>query len=178
MTRLAWIGVGLLALAGSIVLGSTFYNALDEDDPGPIIESGVDLSDGAGQHAAASGDTTLADQLADIRDPDIPDLPFADNPDPSQCGIPVAWGEDDTPAWLTGFYEGELIQPVVLLYNSHSRLSITGRAAHGSPVKIVLFQANPVLDYYMVRVEGEDGTPQEGWVPEPFISFEPVAPLP
>lgn len=104
------------------------------------------------------------------RDPDVPDLPFNDNPDPNQCGIPVRWGVDD-PAWLTGVWEGELIQPEVLLYDSHSRFSISGRLEHGSEVVIVLFQENPVLDYYLVRsIHGD----VEGWVPSPFLAFEPV----
>jgi hypothetical protein len=111
-----------------------------------------------------------ADDLLALRDPDVPDLPFDDNPDPDQCGIPIRWGLDD-PAWLTGTWEGELIEPVVLLYDSHSRLSITGRLDHGSEVLIVLFQENPVLDFYLVR--STDGS-EEGWVPAPFVSFDPV----
>ena len=43
------------------------------------------------------------------RDPDVPPLPFDDNPDPSQCGIPVRWGDEDNLAWLSGFWRGELI---------------------------------------------------------------------
>lgn len=62
------------------------------------------------------------------RSPDVPDLPFPDNPDPSQCGIPQLWG-DDTSAYLTGYYGGELIQPIVLLYDSHLRLKYRGRSA-------------------------------------------------
>ena len=57
----------------------------------------------------------------------------------------------------------------MLLYDSHVRLSITGRVEHGAEVRIVLFQENPVLDYYLV--ESLDGA-IEGWVPEPFLSFE------
>jgi hypothetical protein len=105
------------------------------------------------------------------RDPDVPALPFDDNPDPAQCGIPVQWGENGR-AWLSGIWEGELIQSEVLVYNSHLRTSVTGGAPHGTEVQIVLFQENPVLDYYFVKIPGD--TPQEGWVPEPFLSFEPV----
>ena len=46
--------------------------------------------------------------------PSVPPLPFADNPDPTQCGIPAPWGKDD-PAWITGIYLGEVVQPVVPL---------------------------------------------------------------
>lgn len=105
------------------------------------------------------------------RDPDVPALPFDDNPDPAQCGIPVQWG-DNGQAWLSGIWEGELIQSEVLVYNSHLRTSVTGGAPHGTEVQILLFQENPVLDYYFVKIPGD--TPQEGWVPEPFLSFDPV----
>jgi hypothetical protein len=105
------------------------------------------------------------------RDPDVPELPFPDNPDPTQCGIPIQWGLED-PAFLNGYYEGELIQPEVLLYDSHLRLSITGAAPTGTPVRILLYQQNPVIDYYLV--ESLDLAPvQKGWVPAPLIQFEP-----
>ena len=105
------------------------------------------------------------------RDPDVPDLPFADNPDPDACGIPRPWG-DGGQAWLTGTWEGELIEPEVLLYDSHLRRSITGSAPHGSEVRIVLFQENPTLDYYLVEVVNDPT--QDGWVPAPFLSLDPV----
>lgn len=112
------------------------------------------------------------EQVEIQRDPDVPDLPFPDNPDPDECGIPQSWGSDD-PAWLSGYYEGKLVQPTVYLYDSHLRKSIKGSGPTGAKVKIVLYQSNPVLDYYMVRtIDTED--PQEGWVPAPFLSFEPV----
>lgn len=106
------------------------------------------------------------------RDPNVPDLPFADNPDPNQCGIPIRWGSDD-PAWLTGSYAGELIQPEVLLYDSHLRLDIAASAPHGSEVEVLLYQQNPVTDYYLVKIKGTEA-PNEGWIPAPFLSFEPL----
>lgn len=118
---------------------------------------------------------TAAAWIALHRDPDVPLLPFPDNPDPDQCGIPTAWG-DDGMAWLNGVYEGELVQPTVLLYDSHSRLSIVAEAAHGTAVQIILYQQNPVLDYYLVKIEGAP-KPNEGWVPGPFLSFNPVTEL-
>jgi hypothetical protein len=105
------------------------------------------------------------------RDPDVPELPFDDNPDPSACGMPMPWGDDD-PAWLTGEWDGELIQPDVLLYDSHLRRSIVGQAPHGAQVTVVLYQQNPTLDYYLV--ESIDDPTQEGWVPAPFLAFDPV----
>lgn len=89
------------------------------------------------------------------------------------CGIPILWGDDNNTAYLTGAYEGSLIQPNVLLYDSHLRLGIKGQAPHGSQVEVVLYQQNPILDYYFVEVK-EGGRPTEGWVPAPFLSFEPV----
>jgi hypothetical protein len=106
------------------------------------------------------------------RDADVPALPFEDNPDPLQCGIPTPWGIEET-AYLTGMWEGELIQPHVFLYDSHLRLSVTGGAPHGTEVQIILFQENPILDYYFIKIPGAQS--QEGWVPEHFLSFEPVA---
>lgn len=130
-------------------------------------------SDG-GEGSAPSEDRLAGGNVEyDIeRDPDVPGLPFDDNPDPAQCGIPVQWGDNNPTAWLTGQWEGELIQPEVLVYDSHLRVSVTGGAPHGSEVTIVLYQENPVLDYYFVRIPGQPA--QEGWVPAPFLSFEPV----
>jgi hypothetical protein len=129
--------------------------------------------------ALAPGDTPLDPTyealIAAQRDPDVPELPFADNPDPSLCGIPTRWGKED-PAWLTGIYEGELLQETVLLYDSHLRMHIVARAPHGTQVKVLLFQQNPNLDYYLVKVE-EAPLPNEGWIPAPFLSFSPVVPL-
>ena len=134
----------------------------------------VAMSCSSVEQRPGSARTDLAPVEFDIeRDADVPDLPFDDNPDPSQCGIPVQWGDNDNVAWLTGEWEGDLIQHEVLVYDSHLRVSITGSAPHGSQVSIILFQENPVLDYYYVRIPGEPA--QEGWVPEPFLSFEPVA---
>ena len=123
---------------------------------------------------ATTAPTDLVDQPVDEfltpRNDDVPELPFEDNPDPSACGIPTRWGLDE-PAWLTGYYEGELIQPIVFLYDSHLRISITGQAPTGSQVKIIMFQENPVLDYYYVEILDTEAS-QQGWVPAPFVSFE------
>ena len=97
-------------------------------------------------------------------------FPFLDNPDPSQFGIPIQLGKSG-PAWLTGYYAGELIQTTVLLYYSHLRLSISGSAPHGSEVQVVLYQQNPVTDYFFVKLVG-DGPAHEGWVPAAFILFD------
>lgn len=123
----------------------------------------------------ATATAVVAQYVATIdarRSPDVPPLPFDDNPDPLLCGIPVTW-TTDTPAWLTGMYDGELIQPTLFLYDSHLRLSIQAQAPHGSQVEVLLYQKNPVTDYYLVKIIGAD-TPNEGWVPAPFLSFEPV----
>jgi hypothetical protein len=140
----------------------------------------ISIAAGAWVLAPDRGDTAARDTSASNsslaleveRDPDVPDLPFDDNPDPAQCGIPVQWGKSDATAWLTGMWDGMLVQSDVLLYDSHLRTSIVGSAPDGTEVEIILFQENPVLDYYFVRVPGP--TPQEGWVPAPFVSFEPA----
>lgn len=149
-----WTYAAAVALfAGAVVVGLQVFSS---DPPGVVPDGATD--------------SPLVYEID--RDPDVPDLPFDDNPDPAQCGIPVQWGDSNSRAWLSGTWQGDLIQPDVLLYESHLRVSLTGSAPHGSEVEIVLFQENPVLDYYFVRIAGE--TLVEGWVPEPFLSFEPV----
>jgi hypothetical protein len=115
---------------------------------------------------------TYAAMIAEQRSPEVPPLPFPDNPDPALCGIPVPWGPDNQ-AWLDGRYGGTIVQPEVLLYDSHLRLEVTGRVPHGGEVEILLYQQNPVTDYYLVKI-GRAGSAAEGWVPGPFVSFEPV----
>lgn len=105
------------------------------------------------------------------RDPDVPELPFIDNPDPTLCGIPQSWDGSEVVA-VTGTYEDELLQPIVFLYDSHFRRSIVGRVPDGMKVQILLSQENPELNYYFVRsVDLEDV--QEGWIPAPFLVLEP-----
>ncbi len=149
-----------LAIAG--VLVGTFLAAL---------VAGVVIGGGEPPDATLVDATPEPIQYQIDRDSDVPALPFDDNPDPSQCGIPVQWG-DNGQAWLSGVWEGELIQSEVLVYNSHLRTSVTGGAPHGTEVQVLLFQENPVLDYYFVRIPGDPV--EEGWVPEPFLSFDPV----
>jgi hypothetical protein len=100
---------------------------------------------------------------------EVPPLPFDDNPDPEACGIPRPWGKDD-PATLTGMYEGELVQPIVFLYDSHLRDRVVGQVPDGGRVQVLLFQSNPVLDYYLVR-SLDLPEAQEGWVPAPFVDL-------
>jgi hypothetical protein len=71
----------------------------------------------------------------------VPALPFPDDPDPTQCDIPTVWGLDD-PAWISGYYQGEFVQPVVYLYDSHLRTKVVGHIPHGERVRIKLSQAN------------------------------------
>jgi hypothetical protein len=123
----------------------------------------------AGRSSAA---TVAPAAVAEQRDPNVPALPFPDNPDPLQCGIPEVWNSDK-PAWLNGSYQGKLIEPTVFLYDSHARNHITGAAPSGTEVRIKLSQANPILNFYMVRTVGLN-PPQEGWVPAPFVQFAPV----
>ena len=163
----AWQRTGAVSLFLLVILSACGFappaTPTTPQDPAPATPSPFPL------------DPTYAAQIAELRDPEVPDLPFPDNPDPTQCGIPTEWGLDE-PAYLTGIYDGEMVQPTVLLYDSHSRFNITARAPHGSKVTVILYQQNPVIDYYFVRIV--DGTaPNEGWVPAPFLSFEPVEPI-
>jgi hypothetical protein len=104
------------------------------------------------------------------RDSDVPDLPFPDNPDPNACGIPAPWGAYS--AWVSGVYHGQIVEPSVLLYDSHNRIHITGAVPSGTRVQVELYQSNPVLDFYFVRADTPAG-PQKGWVPAPFLQFSP-----
>jgi hypothetical protein len=142
---------------------------------GPLPTAGPSATSTAAsaQTAQHSSATTVAPAaVAEQRDPDVLALPFPDKPDPLQCGIPEVWNSDQ-PAWLNGSYQGRLIEPTVFLYESHVRTHITGRAPSGREVRIKLSQANPVLNFYMIRTVGLN-PPQEGWVPAPFVQFEPV----
>jgi hypothetical protein len=104
------------------------------------------------------------------RDPDVPQLPFPDNPDPNACGIPTSFG--GSTAWVNGVYQGQVVEPTVSLYDSHERSHVTGAVPSGTEVQVELYQANPVLDFYFVRAETPTG-PQKGWVPAPFLQFTP-----
>jgi hypothetical protein len=101
----------------------------------------------------------------------VPDLPFPDNADPALCGIPVQWNQSDL-AYLYGYYDDQLIQPEIFLYDSHLRREVVGKSPHGTQVQILLSQSNPTLDYYFIKVIGGDVV-IEGWVPAPFVTFEP-----
>jgi hypothetical protein len=104
------------------------------------------------------------------RDPEVPALPFPDNIDPAECGIPEPWNGQER-ARLTGMYEGRLVEPTVHMYNSHSRNRVVGRAPSGAAVRIKMYQANPTLNFYLVRTVDHD-PPQEGWVPAPFVQLD------
>ena len=114
------------------------------------------------------------DFISKHRSDDVPDLPFDDNPDPTACGIPVVWGSNNNLAYLNGIYEGEMIQETVLLYDSHSRLEVVASAPHGTEVEILMFQDNPVMNYYKVRIPSAQKGENEGWIPAILISHEPL----
>lgn len=160
------LAIALIAFANDT--GSQWDSSLVQQDGQPALTPVSAASSGA--HPPL--EPTYAALIAERRDPDIPPLPFPDNPDPSLCGIPTPYGPDNQ-AWLTGVYEGEMVQPVVMLYDSHLRLEIAARAAHGSEVEVILYQQNPVTDYYLVKIVGAE-QPNEGWVPGPFLSFSPI----
>jgi hypothetical protein len=74
--------------------------------------------------------------------------------------------------WVNGVYQGQVVEPIVLLYDSHERRHITGAVPSGAEVLVELYQNNPVLSFYFVRAETAAG-PQMGWVPAPFLQFTP-----
>lgn len=170
--RRAWWGIILILLLGLGLAACTGSSTDSAPDVSTVTPEPVE-AEAEATHPPL--DPTYAAQIAAQRDPNIPDLPFPDNPDPSQCGIPTQWGEDGE-AWLNGRYEGEMVQETVLLYESHLRLQITTQAPHGTKVNVILYQQNPVTDYYFVKIEGAE-QPNEGWVPGPFLSFEPIEPV-
>ena len=98
----------------------------------------------------------------------IPAFVFDDNPDPDQCGIPQRMGSGYT-GTLHGTVDGELVEPMVYLYDSHLRSAVRGKVRAGSVVEVVMYQLNPVLDYYFVRFVADDGRRVEGWVPAPLL---------
>jgi len=114
------------------------------------------------------------DLIAQNRSPDVPELPFDDNPDPTACGMPEPWGTSNNVAYLNGIYDGEMFQEEVLLYDSHSRLEVVASAPHGTEVEILMFQNNPVMNYYMVRIPSASDGADEGWIPAALISREPL----
>lgn len=100
----------------------------------------------------------------------VPTFVFDDNPDPDQCGIPQPMGSGYT-GTLHGTVDGELVEPMVYLYDSHLRAEVRGQVRAGSGVEVVMVQLNPVLDYYFVRFRADDGRSVEGWVPAPFLDL-------
>ncbi|MHB8629726.1 MAG: SH3 domain-containing protein [Aggregatilineales bacterium] len=106
--------------------------------------------------------------------PNVPALPFADNLDPSQCGIPTPW-TSNTSAFLTSVYKGILIEPIVFLYDSHLRQRVVASAPNGAEVKILMAEQNPTLNYYMVEIVDASPPNNEGWVPAPFVTFDAPA---
>jgi hypothetical protein len=142
-------GFAWLLCCGGLLLGAACA-------PGAALERPVDTP------------IPQASVLSQQRDSNVPELPFPDNPDPNQCGIPMPWS--DYTGWVNGTYQGQLVQPTVLLYDSHLRLHVTGAVPTGTSVRVQLYQANPVLDFYYVRAETPSG-PQQGWVPAPFLQL-------
>jgi hypothetical protein len=47
---------------------------------------------------------------------------------------------------------------------------VVGQIPDGGRVQILLFQSNPVLDYYLVR-SLDLPEAQEGWAPAPFVDL-------
>ena len=163
----------MVAVLGVIVLTElNDESSQADDDQATLPTTTVQNLSEFEQNTDADETNANAESFANI---DIPPLPFADNLDPTQCGIPTAWGGTNNIAWLNGYYDGELIRPTVYLYDSHARQEILATAPHGTEVEIVMFQANPTLNYYFVRIPDAPAGQNQGWVPAPFLSREPLA---
>lgn len=99
-----------------------------------------------------------------------PNLPFPDNADASQCGLPTLLGNAYT-GTLTGVYQGTLTEPQVRLYDSHARARVLAQIQAGTRVRALLLVAGPQLDYLLVRAV-MDGKTLEGWVPAPYFQAD------
>ena len=96
-----------------------------------------------------------------------PPLPMVAEYDPTLCGIPTPV---DITTTVTGEWQGQLIRPVIYLYDSHLRQAITGQLYPGTRVHVELSQTNPALNYYFVKTIDLD-PPQSGWIPAPFLKL-------
>jgi hypothetical protein len=78
------LGGATLVLGTLMVLGTACAGRLGgATTPGPVATS------------VSGGATTSIE-----RDPDVPQLPFPDNPDPHACGIPSSFGSSTV--WVNG----------------------------------------------------------------------------
>ncbi len=100
-----------------------------------------------------------------------PALPFPDNADPRQCGIPTRLG-DRYHGTLQGRYHEQLFEPLVRLYDSHSRTRVVATVKSGTPAYGVLLVTGRQLNYLLVKVT-RDGRTVEGWVPQPYFRLDP-----
>ena len=116
----------------------------------------------------ALGASAFAAPPANLSASDVrPHLPFPDNLDQSQCGIPTVLGGEFA-GELSGSYGGELQEALVRLYDSHARAEVVGRAWTGSPARALLMVSGPQLSYLLVRVKvGHQEL--EGWIPAPYF---------
>ena len=96
-----------------------------------------------------------------------PALPFSDNLDLTQCGIPTVLGDEFT-GELSGIYGGKLQEALVRLYDSHARAEVVARVWTSTPARAVLRVSGPQLSYLLVKLE-VGGQSLEGWVPEPYF---------
>lgn len=174
-----WI-LGTLVLVFAVAAGIIFLNddtaasdETSESQPPSVDTSGLDSQENDTATVTTTADITLAGLPLNFEDIPVPRVPFPDNPDPNECGIPQEWGNDNA-GWLTGMYEGEMHQPIVYLYDSHGRANVVAAAPHGTEIEIVMFQSNPVQNYYYVRIPDAPEGQQLGWVPAAFLSLEPL----
>lgn len=99
-----------------------------------------------------------------------PVLPFPDNADSRQCGIPNRLG-DTYEGQLSGVYGGQMVEPLVYLYDSHARDQVVARVKSGTKARGVLLVVGPQLNYLLVKTD-MNGRTVQGWVPEPFFTTD------
>lgn len=97
-----------------------------------------------------------------------PALPFPDNPDANQCGLPVKVNARGT---ISGMYQGRTYEPQVRLYDSHARLKVLALVPGGTSGLALLQVSGPRLNYLLVRVQVQ-GKTLEGWLPEPYFKTQ------
>ncbi|GHF65532.1 hypothetical protein HNQ07_004737 [Deinococcus metalli] len=69
-----------------------------------------------------------------------PALPFPDNPDANQCGLPVLLNARGT---VTGTYQGHVYEQVVRLYDSHARQHVVALVPRNTPAHALLMVSGP-----------------------------------
>lgn len=96
-----------------------------------------------------------------------PVLPFSDNPDTNQCGLPVILNTRGT---VTGTYQGRVYEQPVRLYDSHARQGVVALVPQNTPARALLLVSGPRLNHVLVQLRVNART-VEGWLPDPYFTY-------